>query len=75
MVSERTRIVEFKKRKSFMLKEAATLMANSDLPCCAVARVINQCCFNSTPDPFNGQTANFLLKPPKVIELVLKKPI
>ena len=40
----------------------------SDLPCCAVARVIEQCCFNSTPDPFNGQTANFTLKPPKVIE-------
>ena len=38
------------------------------MPCCAVARVIEQCCFNSTPDPFNGQTANFILKPPKVIE-------
>ena len=33
-----------------------------------VIRVIEQCCFNSTPDPFNGQTANFILKPPKVIE-------
>ena len=31
-------------------------------------RVIEQCCFNSTPDPFNGQRANFILKPPKVIE-------
>ena len=41
--------------------------SDSDLPCCAVARVIKQCCFNSTPDPFNGQTANFILKP-KVIE-------
>ena len=30
--------------------------------------VIEQCCFNNTPDPFNGQTANFILKPPKVIE-------
>ena len=40
----------------------------ADLPCCAVARVIEQCCFKSTPDPFNGQTANFTLKPPKVIE-------
>ena len=40
----------------------------SDLPCCAVIRVIEQCCFNSTPDPFNGQTANFTLKPPEVIE-------
>ena len=33
-----------------------------------VVRVIEQCCFNSTPDPFNGQTANFILEPPKVIE-------
>ena len=40
----------------------------SGLPCCAVARVIEQRGFNSTPDPFNGQTANFILKPPKVIE-------
>ena len=40
----------------------------SDLPCCAVARVIEQCCFNSTPDLFNGQTTNFILKPPKLIE-------
>ena len=40
----------------------------ADLPWCAVVRVIEQCCFNSTPDPFNGQTANFILKPPKVIE-------
>ena len=30
--------------------------------------VIEQCCFNNTPDPFNGQTANFMLKPPKVIQ-------
>jgi hypothetical protein len=33
-----------------------------------VVRVIEQCCFNSTPDSFNGQTANIILKPPKVIE-------
>ena len=33
-----------------------------------VVRVIEQCCFNSTPDPFNDQTANFILKPPKVNE-------
>ena len=33
-----------------------------------VVRVIEQCSFNSIPDPFNGQTANFILKPPKVIE-------
>ena len=30
----------------------------SDLPCCAVARVIEQCCSIS----FNGQTANLILK-------------
>jgi hypothetical protein len=29
-------------------------------------RVIEQCCYN--PDLFNGQTANCILKPPKVIE-------
>ena len=34
----------------------------------AVIRVIEKCCFNSVPDPFNGQTVNFILKPPKVIE-------
>ena len=44
------------------------ILSTADLPCCAVARVIEQCCFNSTPDPFNGQIANFILKPPKVIE-------
>ena len=33
--------------------------------------------FNSLPDPFNGQTANFILKTPKVIESrnYVKKPI
>ena len=40
----------------------------SDLPCCAVARVIEQCCFNNTQDHFIGQTANIISKPPKVIE-------
>jgi hypothetical protein len=39
-----------------------------DLPCCSVARVKEQCCFNSTPDPFNSQTAKLSLKPPKIIE-------
>ena len=39
----------------------------TDLTCFDVARVIEQCCFDSTPDPFNGQTAIFF-KPPKVIE-------
>ena len=49
----------------------------SDLPRCAVDRVIGQCCFNSISDLFNGQTANFTLKPPKVIEskIYVKKPI
>jgi hypothetical protein len=42
----------------------------SDLACCAVARIIEQSCFNSTPDPFNGQAANFILKPLKVIESI-----
>ena len=32
----------------------------------AVVRVIEQYCFNSVLDPFNGQTVNFILKPPKV---------
>ena len=42
-----------------------------------VVRVIEQCCFNSTPDPFNGQTANFISKPLKVVEsrTYVKKPI
>ena len=48
----------------------------ADLPCCcAVAKVIEQRCFNTTPNLFNGQTVNFILKPLKGIELVLKKPI
>ena len=34
----------------------------------AVFKVIEQCCFNSVSDPFHGQTVNFILKPPKVIE-------
>ena len=38
---------------------------------------IEQCFFNSVPDPFNGQIANLISKPPKVIELriYVKKPI
>ena len=39
-----------------------------DMGTSAVVRVIKQSCFNSVPDPFNGQTVNFILKPPKVIE-------
>ena len=39
------------------------------LPAVQYIRVIEQCCFNSTPDAFNGQRAIFfILKPPKVIE-------
>ena len=34
----------------------------------AVIRAIEQCCFNSVPDP--GQTVNFILKPQKVIESI-----
>ena len=40
----------------------------ADLGTSAVVRVIEQCCFNRVPDPFNGQTVNFISKPPKVIE-------
>ena len=40
----------------------------ADLGARCFVRVIEQCCFNSVPDPFNGQTVNFILKPPKVIE-------
>jgi hypothetical protein len=46
--------------------------SDTDLPAemtrCAVVGVIEQCCFNSAPDPFNGQPVNFVSKPPKVIE-------
>ena len=37
-------------------------------PAVHVVRVIEQCYFDSTSDPSNGQTANFILKPPKVID-------
>ena len=41
----------------------------TDLGARRFVRAIEQCCFNSVPDPsFNGQTVNFILKPPKVIE-------
>ena len=39
-------------------------------PAVHVVRVIEQCCFNSTPDLFNGQIANFNLKLPKAIESI-----
>ena len=38
-------------------------------PAVHVVRVIEQCYFNSTPDPFNGQTASFSLQPPKVMAI------
>ena len=34
----------------------------------ALVRVIEQCCVNSVTDPFNGETVDLILKPPKVIE-------
>ena len=37
-------------------------------PVVHIARVIEQCCFNSTQDPLNVQTAKFILKPSKVIK-------
>ena len=52
----------------FVIEVKTCLSMWSDLPCCAVTKVIGQCYFNSVPDPFNGQTADFTLKPPKVIE-------
>ena len=51
-----------------VVAEIKQSLVAADLPCCAVARVIEQSCFYSTPDLFNGQTANFVLKPLKVIE-------
>ena len=40
----------------------------SDMGTSAIVRVIEQSCFNSIPDSVNGQTVNFISKPPKVIE-------
>ena len=37
-----------------------------------VVRVLEQCCFNSVPDHFNGQAVNFFLKPTKVTVWALK---
>ena len=42
-------------------------LSQADMGTCAVVRVIEQCCFNSVPAPFNCQTVNLILKPPKVI--------
>ena len=33
-------------------------------------RSASQCCFNSTPDLFNSQADNSILRPPKIIELI-----
>ena len=38
------------------------------MPSYAVVRVIEHCCFNSTPDRFNDQTAKKFFKPPKATE-------
>ena len=43
-------------------------MSATEMGTSAIVRVIEQCCFNSVPVPFNGQAVNFILKPPKVIE-------
>ena len=51
-----------------MHRKESEPVSRPDLTAVHVVRVIEQCCFNSTPDPFNGQRANFILKPPKVIE-------
>ena len=48
--------------------QPSVCILTADLGTSAVVRVIEQCCFNSVLDPFNGQTVNFILKPPKVIE-------
>ena len=42
--------------------------SQTDMRTSTVVRVIEQYCFTSVPDPFNRQTVNFILKPPKVIE-------
>ena len=34
--------------------------ARQTLPFVHVVRVIELCCFNSIPDPYNGQTANLI---------------
>ena len=45
-----------------------TNLTPGDMGTSAIVRVVEQCCFNSVPDPFNGQTVNFISKPLKVIE-------
>ena len=44
------------------------MQQSAEMGTSAVVRVIEQSCFNSVPDPFNGQIVNFILKPPKVVE-------
>ena len=39
----------------------------------AVVRVIEQCCFNIVPDPFNGQTVNFFKKTQKIDGLGIER--
>ena len=50
------------------VRKSEVLGLNSEMGTSAITRVIEQCCFNSVPDPFNGQTVYFILRPPKVIE-------
>ena len=48
--------------------ESFSQASQTDMGTSPVFRVIEQCCFNSVRDPFNGQTVNFILKPPKEIK-------
>ena len=50
------------------IRGAVGICSNQTWPTVHVVRIIEQCSFNSAPDTFNGQTAYFILKPPKVIE-------
>ena len=43
-------------------------LATADMETSAVVWVIEQCCLNSAPDIFNGQSVNCILKPPQVVE-------
>ena len=64
-VAKRCRQTEEKDSHS-MLRATLDEVMESDLLCCAVARAIEQSCFVCTLDLFNGQIANFTLKPLKV---------
>ena len=61
-------VLNIKVRYEIMILHFVLTWPPADIGTSAVVRVIEQWCFNSVPDPFNGQTVNFILKPPKVIE-------